>query len=398
MTRLVESLDYLLFLPLFLCLSAIGYYGYAIYAAHRFFSQIDPIDPNFHPSVSILKPVCGSDRDAYKNLASFCGQDYPNYQIIFAVHDWADSGIDVIKQIIRDFPAIDIQLVVSDRAIGTNRKVSNVANAITKAHGEIILLADSDVYVEPNYLQQVVQPLNNPRVGVVTCLYRSITEGWLTELEALSSATEFLAGVLVSNELEGVKFAMGQTIVMRRSVLEEIGGFAAIADYLADDFQLGYLPTQAGYEGVLSHHIVDHVMATSTFVGALQRQLRWMVGIRASRPWGYLGLIFTYGTVASLWFLLITAGSLFGWIILIITWTMRLAMAWFIGVKSIRDPVAEKLLWLMPLRDLISFALWCYGFIGNTIKWRDHQFKLTRKGELVAYPSSLPEKVKSVIG
>ncbi len=396
MTRLVESLHYLLFLPLFLCLSAIAYYGYAIYAAHRFFSQTDSIDPNFHPSISILKPVCGRDRDAYKNLASFCGQDYPNYQIIFAVHDWADAGIDVIKQIVADFPAIDIQLVVSDRTIGTNRKVSNVANAMTKAHAEIILLADSDVYVESNYLQQVVQPLNNPKVGVVTCLYRSVTEGWLTELEALSSATEFLAGVLVSNQLEGVKFAMGQTIVMRRSVLEEIGGFEAIADYLADDFQLGYLPTQAGYEGVLSHQIIDHVMATTTFAGALQRQLRWMVGIRASRPWGYLGLIFTYGTVASLSFLLITAGSLFGWIILIITWTMRLAMAWFIGVKSIRDPVAEKMLWLVPLRDLISFILWCYGFIGNTIKWRDHQFKLTRKGELVAYPS-LPEKVKSVI-
>ncbi|MCY7320930.1 MAG: glycosyltransferase, partial [Phormidesmis sp. CAN_BIN36] len=203
MTRLVESLHYLRFIPLVLCLSAIGYYGYAIYAAHRFFSQVDRSDPNFHPSVSILKPVCGCDRDAYKNLASFCCQDYPNYQIIFAVHDWADTGIDVIKQIISDFPAIDIQLVVSDRAIGTNRKVNNIANAMTKAQAEIILLADSDVYVEPNYLRQVVQPLNNLSVGVVTCLYRSMTEGWLTQLEALSSATEFLAGVLVSNQLEG---------------------------------------------------------------------------------------------------------------------------------------------------------------------------------------------------
>ena len=395
MTRLVEFLHYLRFIPLFLCLSAIAYYGYAIYAAHRFFSQTDRYDPNFHPSVSILKPVCGRDRDAYKNLASFCGQDYPNYQIIFAVHDWADAGIDVIKQIISDFPVVDIQLVVSDRAIGTNRKVNNIANAMTKAQAEIILLADSDVFVEPNYLRQVVQPLNSLSVGVVTCLYRSMTEGWLTQLEALSSATEFLAGVLVSNQLEGVKFAMGQTIVMRRSVLEEIGGFEAIAGYLADDFQLGYLPTQAGYKGALSHHVVDHVMATTTLAGALQRQLRWMVGIRVSRPWGYLGLIFTYGTVASLLFLVITAGSIFGWIVLVITWTMRLAMAWFVGVKSIRDPVAKNLLWLVPLRDLISFVLWCYGFMGDTIQWRDHQFKLTRKGELVAYPS-MSEKVKAI--
>ena len=399
MTRLVEFLHYLLIvLSLGLCLSAIGYYSYAIYAAQRFFSQPERIDPNFQPSVSILKPVCGRDRHAYKNLASFCCQDYSNYQIIFAVHDWADAGIEVIKQLIQDFPAIDIQLVVSDRIIGTNRKVSNLANAMTKAEGEIILLSDSDVYVGPNYLRQVIQPLKNPNVGSVTCLYRSIAEGWLTQLEALSSATEFHAGVLVSNQLEGVKFAMGQTIVMRRSVLEEIGGFAAIADYLADDFQLGYLPTQAGYQGVLSHHIVDHVMATPTIAGALQRQLRWMVGIRVSRPWGYLGLIFTYGTIASLLFLLITAGSPWGWIVLMITWTLRLAMAWFIGVKSIHDPVAKKLLWLVHLRDLISFGLWCYGFIGNTIRWRDHQFKLMRTGELVAYPSNLPRKVKSAIG
>ncbi len=388
---------FLLLLPLFFCITAIGYYGYAIYAAHTFFSQTERIDPNFHPPISILKPVCGCDRDAYKNLSSFCRQDYPNYQIIFAVQDWADSGIEVIKQIIRDFPTIDLQLVVSDRAIGSNCKVSNLGNAMTQASHDTILLADSDVYVEPNYLQQVVQPLSNPQVGVVTCLYRSLTDRWLNHLEALSSATEFHPGVLVSNQLEGVKFAMGQTIVIRRSVLEEIGGFEAIANYLADDFQLGYLPAQIGYDVVLSHHIVDHVIATSTFIGSLQRQLRWMVGIRVSRPWGYLGLIFTYGTVASLFFLLITAGSVWGWLILGITWTSRLIMAWFIGVKSIHDPIAKKFLWLVPLRDLISFALWCYGFLGDTIRWRDRQFKLTRTGKLVPCSPDLLEEIKSAI-
>ena len=393
----VEALDTLRFLPLLFCVSAIGYYLFAIYTAHRFFAQTEPIEADFQPSVSILKPVCGCDRDAYRNLASFCCQQYPNYQIIFAVQDGADAGIGVIRQIMRDFPTIDIQLVVSDRSLGSNRKVSNLANAFTKATSDVILLADSDVHVKPNYLQQVVQPLSNPRVGVVTCLYQSIAEGWLTELEALSSATEFLPGVLVSNQLEGIKFAMGQTIVLRRSALEAIGGFEAIADYLADDFQLGYLPAQAGYQVILSHQIVEHVMATSTIMGALQRQLRWMVGIRVSRPWGYLGLIFTYGTVASLLFWLATQESFLGWIVLAITWTTRLAMAWFISVRCLGDPVAKKLLWLVPLRDLISFALWCYGFWGDMIKWRDRQFKLTRTGKLVAYPPHL-EKAKSVTG
>lgn len=385
------------YLLLFLCITAIIYYSYAIYAAYRFFSQPDRVDPNFQPAISILKPVCGRDREAYKTLSSFCCQNYPNYQIIFAVQDWADSSVEVIKQIICDFPAIDIQLVVSDHSIGSNRKVSNLANAMTKARYEIVVMADSDVYVEPNYLQQVIQPLSNPKVGVVTCLYRSLTDRWLTHLEALSSATEFHPGVLVSNQLEGIKFAMGQTIVIRRSVLEEIGGLAAIANYLADDFQLGYLPAQAGYEVVLSHHIVDHVIATSTLLGSFQRQLRWMVGIRVSRPWGYLGLIFTYGTVASLLFLLITGESPLGWMALVITWTIRLAMAWFIGVKSIHDPIAKRFLWFVPLRDLISFALWCYGFLGDTIRWRDRAFKLTQSGKLIAYPPILPDPIKSAI-
>jgi ceramide glucosyltransferase len=314
------------------------------------------------------------------------------------VQDRTDSGIEVIQQIIRDFPEIDIQLIISDRSIGSNRKVSNLANAMTKARHEIILLADSDVYVEPNYLQQVIQPLSNPKVGVVTCLYRSLTDRGLTHLEALSSATEFHPGVLVSNQLEGIKFAMGQTIVIRRSVLEEIGGLAAIANYLADDFQLGYLPAQAGYDVVLSHYVVEHVIATSTVIESLQRQIRWMVGIRISRPWGYLGLIFTYGTVASLLFLLMSCligESALGWSVLGVTWIIRLAMAWFIGVESIRDTIAKRFLWFVPLRDLISFALWCYGFFGDTIRWRDRQFKLTRSGKLIAYSPIFPEKIKS---
>ena len=394
-----EDVHYLLlFLPLLLCISAMAYYGYAIYAAHRFFAQPGTIDPEFQPPISILKPVCGLDRNAYENLSSFCRQDYPRYQIIFAVQDWSDSSVAVIRQIIHDFPTVDIQLVINDRTIGANRKVSNLANAVTKAEHEILIFSDSDVYVESDYLQHMVQPFKSALVGVVTCLYRAATEGWLTSLEALSSATEFLPGVLVSNHLEGTKFAMGQTIVMRRSVLEEIGGFAAIADYLADDFQLGHLPAQAGYRVVLSHYLIDHVMTTIALKGSLQRQLRWMVGIRVSRWWGYAGLIFTYGTVSSLLFLLAACGSRVGWLVLGLVWTSRLGMAWFVGVRSLNDPIARKLLWLVPLRDCISFVLWCYGFFGDRVEWRGRRFKLMRHGELVPCPSKLPRRVKPIAG
>jgi ceramide glucosyltransferase len=167
--------------------------------------------------------------------------------------------------------------------------------------------------------------------------------------------------------------------------LEAMGGFLAIADYLEDDFQLGYLTTQAGYKVVLSNYVVQHMLTTGRLSDLIQHQIRWTRGTRFSRPWGYLGLIFTYGTVTSLLFLLITGESLWGWTVLGSTWFMRLAMAWFVGVKSLNDPVAKKFLWLVPLRDLVSFVLWCYGFIGNTIKWRDQAMKLTKGGKLVRH-------------
>ncbi len=380
---------------LILCLAAIAYYSYAIYAALKFLQRGTTIDPNFHPSVSILKPICGFDEQTYDNLASFCRQSYPQYQIIFGVQELHDSSMDVVKQIIHDFPEVDIQLIVNDRTLGTNRKVNNLASALARASYDVLLLADSDVRVGPNYLQRVVQPLRNPQVGVITCLYRSVTQGWVTVLEALGTSTEFHPGVLVSNQLEGTKFAMGETIVIRRSVLEEIGGFKAIANYLADDFQLGYLPTQAGHQVVLSSYVVDHVLPLQeTLLNALQRQIRWIVGIRVSRPWGYTGLIFTYGTLASVVLLWMTEGTGFSWLIWSFTWGLRVVMAWVIGVRCLQDPVAKSWFWLSPLRDLLSFALWVYGFLGNTFRWRSQLFRLTKEGELVPLTPELSNRVK----
>jgi len=385
-------------LLLVLSLSAIAYYGYAIYAANKFFADPPVYNQNFHPPVSILRPICGIDSKTYENLASFCQQAYPEYQIIFGVQDPQDPSMEVVRQLIKDFPNLDIQVTASFHSLGANRKVSNLSHAVTKAKHDILLLADSDVHVQPDYLCRVIQPLSDPAVGVVTCLYRSIAQGWATTLEALSTPTEFLPGVLVSTALEGIKFAMGQTIVIRRSVLEEIGGFEAIADYLADDFQLGFLPTQVGYKVVLSDYLIDHVMPHSTIAESIHRQTRWLVGIRASRPWGYAGLIFTHGTVTSLLFLLATGGSAVGWSILSLAWIMRLTMAWFVGIRCLSDPVAQKLFWLVPLRDVASFMLWGYSFFGNTVEWRDRQFHLTRGGKLIALNPNLPERVKTIAG
>jgi ceramide glucosyltransferase len=373
----------IIYLLLILCLSAIWFYCYSIYAALDFFGSPNPIEPDFHPPITILKPICGLDSDAYENLASFCQQDYPKYQIVFGVRDPLDPSVEVVKQIIDDFPDIDIRLEVRDRTIGTNLKVSNLANAAEVAKYSILLIADSDIQVGPDYLRRVIQPMRDPSVGVVTCLYRSLTRGWMALIEALWISTEFHPSVLVARKVEGMKFALGSTIVIQRAALEAIGGFLAVADYLADDFRLGNLPAQAGYKVVLSDYVVEHVLATASFSDLIDRQIRWACCQRVSRPWGYLGLIFTHGTATSLLLLIATGGSILGWAGLAITWSTRLAMGWVVGVKSLKDPVATKFLLFVPLRDLMSFAVWCYSFLGNTVNWRGQRLRLTKGGKLV---------------
>jgi len=390
------------YLYLFFSLSAIVYYCFAIYASILFFKfnptaseaslspgNLESCSPaTLLPPVTILKPVCGADRNTYDNLASFCRQIYPTYQIIFGIQSQSDLSIPIIQKLIQDFPQLDIQYVISDRTIGTNLKVSNLANAAVQAKYDILILADSDIYVGIDYLQRVVQPLSNPAVGVITCMYRSRAEGRIAAFEALSISTEFLPSVLVARQLEGMAFALGATIVIRKSVLDAIGGFSAVADYLGDDFQLGHQPALAGYRVVLSGYIVDHIMTTETWADLLHHQTRWMRGTRFSRPVGYLGLIFTHGIMFSLLFLLSTHGSGLGWAVLSATWITRYTMAGLIGVNYLEDTVAQKWLWLVPLRDLMSFALWCYSFTGDRIEWRGRKMRLTQGGKLVSIPLS----------
>ena len=380
---------------LLLSVSAVVYYCLAIYAAVLFFrSEFSEsksstlVSPSqecspFCPPVTILKPVCGSDSNTYDNLASFCRQTYPVYQIVFGVQSQSDSSLPIIQKLIQNFPQLDIEYIISDRVIGTNLKVSNLANASAQAKYDILVLADSDIYVGADYLQKVVQPLSDLEIGVVTCMYRSRTQGWVTSFEALSISTEFLPSVLVARHLEGMTFALGATIAIRKPVLDTIGGFSAVADYLEDDFQLGHLPALAGYRVVLSHYIVDHVMPPENWADLLQRQTRWTRGTRFARPGGYLGLIFTYGTVSSLLYLLVTHESRLGWAVLSITWILRYTMAGLIGIRYLQDTVAQKWLWLVPLRDLMSFSLWSYSFVGDTIEWRERKMRLTKGGKLV---------------
>ena len=364
------------------CCTAVLYYLYAIYATVEFFQQEQPVDPDFHPGVTILKPLCGVDLNTYSNLASFCQQDYPQYQVVFSVRETADPCVPLVRQLIQAFPEVDIALVICDRTIGTNLKVSNLANAVEQAKHRVIVLADCDILVQPHYLQQIVQPLANPQVGVVTCLYNSWTKGWLAGFEALGIATRNHANVFAAHKLEGMHFAFGSTIVIRRSVLDLIGGFAALADHLADDFHLGNLPTKTGYQVVLSHYVVEHQLTTTSLLEFWHRQARWARCIRIERFWGYVGLLFTYGTTSSLLFLLATQGSTWGWLVFAVALGTRWLMAGVIAIHYLKDRAAQRFWWLLPLRDWVNFMIWCYGLVGTTVEWRGYKYKLLKDGKL----------------
>lgn len=359
------------------------YYCFAIYAAIDFFKNTPETKQKFLPPVSLLTPICGLEWELEDNLISFCQQDYPQYQIIFCLQNSNESCLKLLTKIQDKFAYLDIEIVTNPQPIGNNLKINNLANAIAVTKYPILVITDSDIQVKADYLQEVVQPLGDDSVGLVTCLYTSLTKGFLAAFEALEISTQFHPRVLTARKIEGIKYAFGSTIVIRQKILEEIGGFLRIADYLADDYQLGNLVAKLGYQVVLSNHIVSHRLANVTFSSFLARQSRWAKCIRVERFWGYLGLIFTQGTVISL--LLLLATGLAGWAfwLCVITWIIRVLMAFVIGVKFLNDKVARQYLILVPIRDIVSFLLWCYNLVGNRINWRDYKFELAKGGKLV---------------
>jgi ceramide glucosyltransferase len=378
----INIINFLIVIFSILSIGSIVYYLYSLYATIVFFSQTQDIDPDFSPPVSILKPLCGLDWESYTTLTSFCQQDYPLYQIIFSVQDSQDPSIEVVQKLQQDFPNLDIELIISDCAIGINPKINSIANGVTKVKYPILVLSDSDIQVEKDYLKTIIQPFADPLVGVVTCLYNSITEGWLEGFEALDIASQFCPKVLTARQLEGVKFAFGSTIAIRQETLNKIGGLIAIADYLADDYQLGYLPSQNGYKVILSPYLVEHRLGNVTLSSFIHRQIRWFKCIRVERFWGYIGLIFTYGIISSFVLLLLTEGSLLGWSIFGLVWNIRFLTAYLITIKYLKDSNAKEFFLLIPLRDLVSFGIWCYSFSGDKVIWRGETYQLLPNGQL----------------
>lgn len=365
-------------------LAANAYYLLSIVAAFRFFSGPKVYESGKLLPVTIMIPLHGADFSAYDNYARFCRQDYPQYQIVFGVREAEDPSVPIVKQLIASFPDRDITLSVSEKTIGANLKVSNLQNMLEHVKYEQILIVDSDIRVSRDHLRNVLAPLADERVGLVTCLYRAAeTPDFAAKLEAVGITAEFAPGVLMAWMLEGMKFALGSTMATTRTRLDAIGGFPALADYLADDFMLGNLIAKDGFEVRLSDHVVETAMQPAGFRGMMRHQIRWARSTRISRPLGYLGLILTYGTALALLNVAVDRASTLSFVLLGATLVVRLTMGWMIGVHWLGDKILKKYFWLVPVRDLLSFVIWCSSWIGRTVEWRGRVFEVARDGRMI---------------
>jgi ceramide glucosyltransferase len=378
-----------------LCLSATAYYAVSVVVG-RGFARRAPTGRQPWPGISILKPIRGLDPDAFANFSSFCRQDYPRWEVLFGAEDENDPGLEAARRVQREHRQTSIRIVAGNGADGTNPKVRTLARLAREARHPFLLISDSDIRVGRSHLERMAEPLRDPRVGAVTCLYRTSADTFWGRLDSLALSTEFVPGVLVARRLEGMTFGMGSGILIRREVLERIGGFAALADSLADDYLLGNFSVRAGYRVELSSDIVDHRLGTRSLRDLLARQLRWNIAILTSRPWGYSGLLFTQGTTAALMLAIAAGGSAAALALAGVTLAARIGAAWFLTSRCLKDRQAQRLLWLLPIRDLLSTATWIMAFFSRTVVWRGRRFRIGSGGRLVPEPAGRlePERGK----
>ena len=365
------------------------YYLVGIYSAWRFFRvahrqaghpQLAKVET---PAISVLKPIRGLDPGAYENFSSFCRQDYPEFEILFAVNDSQDPAVPVVQKLIADFSGRSIRLIVVAERLGANTKVSNLCRLVCEARHDLLVITDSDVQVDPGYLQSVAAMFRDPGVGGVTALYRGRDNlQFVAAMDCVGSSAAFCGAALVARELEGLKFMMGSTMATTKERLAEIGGFEAMVDLHSDDYELGRRIAARGYRIELLPEPVWMAFPSQTLGAYLRHELRWAIGIRNIRPGGHIGMLFTHGlpwAIAAAWVApsaAVGAGYLGAYFVL------RFAMAWAVGVWGLRDPVLRRRIWLLPVRDLLSFFVWLASFGMNRIEWRGNSFTL-EKGRMI---------------
>jgi len=371
------------------------FYILAIYSSWRYFRQAknhSGANPDFTPPVSNLKPVRGLDADAYENFASFCRQDYPEYELIFCVTDQTDPSVPVIQKLMRDFPERKIRLLYSAGHTAINDKVAKLRLMEREALYDYLVINDSDVRVDSEYLRRVVAPLRDPKVGGVTCFYVSSQEGSFVEkLQTIGMISDFYAGVLVAWQLDGVHFALGPTMVSTKQRIRGFGGFQVLENRPADDLLFGRLIAEQGVEVKLLPYVVETVPDFNGVGELLAKRLRWMTVMRNMRPWGHVGLLFTWGLPWAILAVLVhpTLGVAVAYCGLYLLF--RVAITWLIGVQGLRQAGLWEKMPLIPLWDAMAFLIWLASFTRTSIRWRNVDYQL-RNGQFVSPAGSfLPD-------
>ena len=379
----------LLFCSLLGLVSSTVYLMLVLRAARRFRQEFreEPHNRHTRPFVTVLKPLHGMEPMLERNLESFFRQDYPEFELIFGARHSEDPALKTVDALRRKYPQVKTAVVLSGEPEYPNAKVFALEKMVRAAAGSYLVITDSDVCVKADCLEQVVVPLLNPAVGVVTCLYRGVSAGgiWST-LEALGMSVEMTSGVLVAKMLEGMKFALGPTMATRKDILESIGGVAALGSYCADDYVLGNLAYKSGKEIVLSHHFIDHVATNTSVRSSLMHQVRWMRSTRFSRRAGHIGTGLTYAAPFGL-LGLFAASAMQSWQagLAFFAWAFlnRVLQAIAIGWGVTGDRKSLWLCWLYPARDLVGFLIWCASFAGNEITWRNERYRLIADGKMI---------------
>jgi ceramide glucosyltransferase len=365
------SFRYLILIP---ALGPLVYYLLTILSglAHlRKLRKLPPFDRSFAPPVSILKPVRGIDREAYENFASMCDLDYPRYEIIFAVSEGDDPVRPLIERLQREFPCTSIRLIIGVEQLGVSPKMNNLCRLVKEASYDLLVINDSDVRVEKDYLRDVTASFADPNVGSVTAFFRGLTNGrFAANLDAVGAPTESAASTLVAKMLGQVDFALGWTMAITKKHLAEIGGFESMVNHHSDDFTLGNQVAKKGYRIELMRKAVWMVFPDESFLDFLKHELRWSIMLKNIRPSGYVSMFLTFGFA---WTLLVAIfvpswqiASAYAFLYLF----LRLSVAWLIGVLIIGDPVVKNNLWLVPVRDALNLCVYLASFFSNTVQWR----------------------------
>ena len=342
---------------------------------------------SFLPPVSVLKPVHGDEPDLEQNLASFFEQDYPEYEILFCARHDSDLGLQAARRVAARFPHVKARILTCGEPPWPNARTFSLEIMRREALYPILVASDSDVSVGKDYLRSVVQPLLDPHVGMVTCLYRGVTRhGLWAQLEALGMSVEMTGGVLVANMLEGMQFALGPSMVMRQNTVEKIGGYERVAQYYADDFVLGNFTAAAGETVALSSYIVEHHVLNSTFKSSMAHQQGWATSTRFSRPAGHFGEVLTYAVPFGL-LALASLGALhhlkLGLALFAFTVVARVLLCLLVAGLVVRDSAAVRRAWLYPLRDLMGFIFWVRSYLaGRRLRYRGEPYELLPEGKL----------------